>query len=170
MTDTEEFLQKSQYEAAQIAQEISVKTGVKIDADDPSIIGLIAQRRWLESFYHQKLNQNQHTAEDVFYNLEPLLGDMKTVSQTLKSTEEAVSQKVAYLKQENDILKSFREEIVVYFTSRANDEVKPFVAEIVKDELSGSLNALKLKTNLILGFVLILQVVILLVFLFKVLK
>ena len=167
MTDTEQFLQQSQHEAQQLAQDISIKTGFKIDFDDPSIIALIAQRRWLESFHDQQIKQSTATAKSVWQNLNPLVTEMKSLSENIKTSEQALAEKVAYLKKENEILKSFREEIVVYFTSKANDEVKPFVAEIVKDELSGSLNTLKLKTNLVLGFVLILQVVILLVFLLK---
>lgn len=178
MTDTEQFLQQSQHEAQVLAKDIAIKTGFKIDADDPAIVSLIAQRRWLESLFERKLNQNNRTALAVFSNLEPMLKEMKILSENMKATEKAIAEKVSHLQNETKVLNAFRDEMVVYFTARAQQEVQPFVAETVKNEisgslnnidqtLSGSLNTFKLKSNLILGFVLILQVAILLVFLLK---
>ncbi|MBR5941017.1 MAG: hypothetical protein IKZ88_07130 [Neisseriaceae bacterium] len=96
----------------------------------------------------------------------------------MKTVEEKINEKLNYLKTENEILKSFRNEMVMYFTSKANDEIQPYVAKTVKKELSGSLNnmqntlsgslnTLKMKNNLISAFMLILQVVILLIFFFN---
>lgn len=168
MTDTEQFLQQSQHEAQVLAKDIAIKTGFKIDADDPAIVSLIAQRRWLESLFERKLNQNNRTALAVFSNLEPMLKEMKILSENMKATEKAIAEKVSHLQNETKVLNAFRDEMVVYFTAKAQQEVQPFVAETVKNEISGSLNNInqtlsgclntfKLKSNLILGFVLILQ-------------
>lgn len=178
MMESEQFLEHSQSEAKMLAHEIMLKTGFKIDFDDPSIITLIAQRRWLSDFYDEKTEQAQHIKAGFLHDFQAALTEMTSVLNEMKNTEKAIEEKLLYLKQENDILKSFREEIVPYFTSKAHDEVQPFVAQIVKEELSGSLNTIhhtlsgslnmiKLKNQLISFFVLILQIVILLIFVMK---
>lgn len=162
MNDTEAFLQKSQYEAQQIAQEISVKTGFKIGADDPSIIALIAQRRWLEMEWE---TQNQHNQENI-QHLNAFFSSLQDLLPKIQQAELALQEKYDYLKEENEILKSFRNELVSYFTAQAKNNVEPFVADMVEKRLSGSLNAWQLKSHLIFGGVIILQLLMLLIMLF----
>ncbi|MBR5941018.1 MAG: hypothetical protein IKZ88_07135 [Neisseriaceae bacterium] len=81
MLDTEKFLLESQTEAKKLADEIHVKTGFSLDWDDPTVVGLLAQRRWLEDFIEQKIYQEQELKDDALFHLRTMLSDMKSLAE-----------------------------------------------------------------------------------------
>lgn len=161
--DYQRFIELSDAEASAMAVEIDKRTGFKISPDDPMIAMLIAQRRWLELEWK---NQNQQNEKDI-QNLNAFFSNLQELLPNLQETMKSLNQKYEYLRKENEILKSFRNEVVAYFTAQAKENVEPFVADMVEKRLSGKLNTWHLKSHLIFGGVIVLQVIILLLLVFK---
>ena len=161
--DYQRFIELSDAEARAMAVEIDKRTGFKISPDDPMIAMLIAQRRWLELEWK---NQNQQNEKDI-QNLNAFFSNLQELLPNLQETMKSLNQKYEYLRKENEILKSFRNEVVAYFTAQAKENVEPFVADMVEKRLSGKLNTWHLKSHLIFGGVIVLQVIILLLLVFK---
>lgn len=161
--DYQRFIELSDAEASAMAVEIDKRTGFKISPDDPMIAMLIAQRRWLELEWK---NQNQQNEKDI-QNLNAFFNNLHDLLPKIQQAEKSLQQKCDYLQKENEILKSFRNEVVAYFTAQAKENVEPFVADMVEKRLSGKLNTWHLKSHLIFGGVIVLQVIILLLLLFK---
>lgn len=174
MTDTQQLIEEYQRQAEILAQDIAAKTGFKIEPNDPMIVALIAQRWFLEDFYKRQLATDNENAKGIYNALSPLVKKMQ-------NTTELIDKKATELKSAAENLEDFRESIAAFFIKEAEKQGKEIVANHIalqvsdfakqvadlKNTLSGSLTAFRLKSNLILGGVVLSQMFVLLILVFK---
>lgn len=177
LTVNDEQRKQFETESQEIIQDTLTLTGFHLRQDDPTVIHLILQRRWLEKFYHQVSQIDEDNAQGIFNALSPLIADMK-------NTVELISEKQQELKQDISTIKSLKKEFLSAVVSRneklaqenVKNEIKNQVSDSLKaleNEVSGSLNTMKLKNNLMLLGVFALQfitVLIVVLMAFKVFK
>ncbi len=158
MSGFEQLRLRNNEDIVNMQVEIFEKTGISLDEHDPAIAMFLVHHRWLEDFYSNQSDTDEKNAKEIFTALSPLIRDMR-------DTLDLIDEKSKLFQEDIFALQSFREEVVTYVTIKAR--------EITKNEVSNavyrSIKDLQLKTQLIFGGVVVLQLLILLLLGFKVL-
>lgn len=149
-------------EALSMKRQVWESTGITLDENDPSIAMFLVHHRWLENFYQNQWQTDNQNAKETFHALSPLISQMR-------ETVDLIENKHTVLKQDIDALNAFRDEMLLFFTSKATENARHIVAQEIKEQVSGSIKQLNTKTHWVLMSVLILQLIMVMVFLLKVL-
>lgn len=172
------FFDELEKEKQEIVNYTQLYSGVKLENDDPLIALLLSQRKWQKEFHQKQVeffewkSQNVKSTINDFYNTVIPLFDKRMPE--LKETVKLLEDKTKFFQNELLMLQSFRNELVKLITiqteKKIKEEITPmFIQTELKNALAEYIKESRLKIQLILSGVIILQLIILLLLGFKVL-
>lgn len=159
----ERLMSVNREEAQELRRQVWEASGITLDENDPSIAMFLIHHRFLEAFYQKQSKIDNQNAKETFNALSPLISQMR-------ETVDLIDSKHVSLQKDIEALNAFRDEMIVFFTTKANENARNLVASEIKEQVSSSLNTMNLKNNLMLLAVFALQFITVLIVLYMVLK
>lgn len=171
LTITDEQRAEYEKESQEIIQDTLSLTGFSLDKTDPTVVHLILQRRAIK----QILAEQNQTNDKQLGVLRQFFDELQGLLPKMRQTAKEIGEKGDYLKNENEIFKSFREQLVEFAVKETEEkitqEITPaFIQSELKNAVGEYIRESRLKTNLILGGVFVFQLFTFVILLIKVLK
>ena len=159
----ERLMNVNREEAQELRRQVWESTGITLDENDQSIAMFLVHHRFLEAFYQKQGEIDHQKAKEIFTALSPLINEMR-------DTVDLIESKHTTLQKDINTLNAFKDEMIVFFTTQATENAHNIVANEIKEQVLNNLKHLNTKTHWVLMSVLMLQMVMVILLLFMVLK